>query len=498
VLPAVGMGFLVASVAMPAAVVGDPPMQDIMQFGHTAPISSLTLSRDSSARWQALPRGNSNTLWLPNALEFTAGHQRSQAPKLDVGGITKLGLISQLGGITYLAKVNRLVLFWQNDDLDMWDTEHGSRLRFVKGGSVPIAWCVASPEQNSVLTGDDIRLVSKDAQFVPSIRLWDSRTGKQKFAIDLPEARAHKYYLHSWYPVWIDESHVIIVRVVRTSPARAASHVRLLLIDTNAGKLTKASDDCEGVGERLVVAPDGKTAVMLDDNSVTRTESGDVLVHTGNTAAKTSVFSMENLTVISSWREKETVVVNAQWLGDSGSVVTIDNPDTNGKLAPRLQVRRASDGKVLRTLQGHTDYVLDLAVTKDGKKILTASEDRTLRLWDMETGNQTVLTGHSAGLNGVVLLRGDKLAVSIAEDSTAKVWDMVECKLKYDLSDHDSAVRKVEVLSDKQIRTTTRNGTSTIWDCSTGTKLNVVAKGARYGCCELIENNKQLVIETKR
>jgi hypothetical protein len=27
----------------------------------------------------------------------------------------------------------------------------------------------------------------------------------------------------------------------------------------------------------------------------------------------------------------------------------------------------------------------------------------------METGNQTVLTGHSAGLNGVVLLRGDKL-----------------------------------------------------------------------------------------
>src|SRR5262249_17193798 len=42
----------------------------------------------------------------------------------------------------------------------------------------------------------------------------------------------------------------------------------------------------------------------------------------------------------------------------------------------------------LRTLEGHTDQVWSVAFTPDGKGLLTGSKDKTMRLWDVETGAQ--------------------------------------------------------------------------------------------------------------
>ena len=43
-------------------------------------------------------------------------------------------------------------------------------------------------------------------------------------------------------------------------------------------------------------------------------------------------------------------------------------------------------GRELRTLEGHSDWVTGVAVTPDGKRAVSASEDNTLKVWDLETG----------------------------------------------------------------------------------------------------------------
>ena len=43
-------------------------------------------------------------------------------------------------------------------------------------------------------------------------------------------------------------------------------------------------------------------------------------------------------------------------------------------------------GQTLTTLQGHTDTVSAVAITPDGRRAVSGSEDRTLRVWDLQTG----------------------------------------------------------------------------------------------------------------
>ena len=51
---------------------------------------------------------------------------------------------------------------------------------------------------------------------------------------------------------------------------------------------------------------------------------------------------------------------------------------------------------LLRTLEGHSESVRGVAVTPDGRRAVSASEDQTLKVWDLESGRELrTLEGHS-------------------------------------------------------------------------------------------------------
>ncbi len=43
-------------------------------------------------------------------------------------------------------------------------------------------------------------------------------------------------------------------------------------------------------------------------------------------------------------------------------------------------------GRELRTLTGHSDRVNGVAMSADGRRAVSASRDKTLKVWDLETG----------------------------------------------------------------------------------------------------------------
>ncbi len=90
-----------------------------------------------------------------------------------------------------------------------------------------------------------------------------------------------------------------------------------------------------------------------------------------------------------------------------------------------LKVWDLETGRELRTLEGRSSYVYGVAASADGRRAVSASDDRTLKVWDLDTGRELcTLAGHSDRVNGVRLSADGRRAVSASDDRTLRLWDL--------------------------------------------------------------------------
>ncbi len=83
------------------------------------------------------------------------------------------------------------------------------------------------------------------------------------------------------------------------------------------------------------------------------------------------------------------------------------------------------NGGCLRILSGHTDWVYAVAITSDGQRVVSASGDGTLKVWDLESGRELhTLGGHRGEVRDVAVTAAGRQAISASADGTLKVWDL--------------------------------------------------------------------------
>jgi len=74
-------------------------------------------------------------------------------------------------------------------------------------------------------------------------------------------------------------------------------------------------------------------------------------------------------------------------------------------------------------MAGHTLMIYAVSFSPDGTHIVTASADKTARVWDSQTGRLlATMTGHSGRVNYVAFSPDGKRIVSVSDDGTARVW----------------------------------------------------------------------------
>ena len=158
----------------------------------------------------------------------------------------------------------------------------------------------------------------------------------------------------------------------------------------------------------------------------------------------------------------------------------LDNPDRPYVPEAELALRSACchDNAIL---YGHTGAVLNASYSLDGKYIVSASKDKSIRIWNARTGRPIgdPLEGHTEFVNSVAFSPDGKHIVSASHDKTIRIWDVKTGKqVGEPLKGHTRQVYSASYSVDgNYIVSASADKTIRIWDAKTGEQVGCPLKG---------------------
>ena len=127
-------------------------------------------------------------------------------------------------------------------------------------------------------------------------------------------------------------------------------------------------------------------------------------------------------------------------------------------------------GECLRTFNGHSDTVRCVRFGHDGSYLVSGSWDNTARVWEASSGNCLfVLEGHAKAVNDIAVSPDGKHIVSASDDGTLRLWKRETGESAGVLEGHTKGITAVCLVLDRYVVSGSRDGTIQIWDRFTGT-----------------------------
>ncbi len=135
--------------------------------------------------------------------------------------------------------------------------------------------------------------------------------------------------------------------------------------------------------------------------------------------------------------------------------------------------RAVPASRVQLTLHGHTAGLYDIAFSPDGKRLATASVDKTAKVWDVTTGRELLtLCCHADTVIGIDFSPDGTRIATASGDQTTKIWDAVTGKELFTLRGHTGRSRDAAFSPDgKRLATSSQDRTAKVWDVTTGQEL---------------------------
>mgnify|MGYP002629194182 CR=1 FL=1 len=372
---------------------------------------------------------------------------------------------------------------------------------------------------------DGIALSPNGKQFVTggwngSATIWDLKSGQQLtqlkhdglyiYAVDWSAdgkwiATGSNDAVNGYVQVWDAETGERLSQQYGNNTDEAASH-------TDAVLSVRFSKNLEG-GQKLLTTSYDNTARLW--NVATGTQERRFLGH--NWWVWDAQFSPDEKKIVTASQDGTAIVWDVQ-TGESGAPFTghhgpvysaafssTGDAVVTGGYDKRVLVWRPSDvrpydftrltsnsGSVVpppkfKSLDGHDGPVRTVAFSQDGSRIISGSQDNTIRLWDAEGGQLLKsFRGHDGAVRTVAFAENDQVILSGSHDNSIRKWNISEYEeirvlQGQVLEGHVDAILSAGFSPDgERIVTASRDRTARTWETFTGQPLKVFAEGHSF------------------
>jgi len=352
--------------------------------------------------------------------------------------------------------------------ISLWDVRTGEEVRRFEGHTDKVTSVCFSPDGRYIASGSDDSTIS----------LWDVRTGRE-----VRRFEGHTHYVTSVY--FSPDGRYI---------ASGSEDRTIRLWDVRTGREVRRFEGHTDSVDSVCFSPDGRyiaSAGGQDDTirlwELDYTENDWKKSHPFPILSKpkrVEVFIEENKVVKSMLKCAENLIEEGIYnkayeiLRQAQSIPGFER---EGKLLEILTVcMRKGKRKNLKDLwlnsilTGHIGYVTSVCFSPDGRYIASGSDDRTIRLWDIETGGEVRrFEGHTDKVTSVCFSPDGRYIASGSWDDTVSLLDIETGREVRRFKGHtDYSVESVCFSPDgRYIASGSEDRTIRLWDVRTGRKV---------------------------
>ncbi|MCU0542047.1 MAG: WD40 repeat domain-containing protein [Oscillatoriaceae cyanobacterium Prado104] len=173
-------------------------------------------------------------------------------------------------------------------------------------------------------------------------------------------------------------------------------------------------------------------------------------------------------TGLRSCHNKHSQAINAVAISPDGKTLVSGSDDKTIKLWNIVTGSMFYNWNAIRTITGHLEAVKALAISPDGQILVSGSADNTIKIWQLATGELLgTLEEHTKSVNAVAISPDGKIMISGSSDKSLKIWRLATGELIKTLKEHTKGINAVAITPDgRTIVSGSADNTIKLWGVS--------------------------------